>query len=407
VTLSSAAGVPAALALLPVREGGRRERFALARRLGIGLAGLLDRLARLSVTRSGALVLLWGIVTLTAIAWIPRIVIDTDYLSFFDADDPVRRDFAAINRLLSGAVPLFVVLSADEAGAFREPALLRQVEALQARIDALPGVGRSLSIVEPLRLLNRAVEGGDPAQERLPDTRAGVTELVFMLPKADLMRFATIDQSAVNLMVRSGEVGSAALRRLTGRIEAAIEEADLPAAIRADVTGNAVLLSRAADGVAEGQPRTVGFAALTIFVLLSIGLRSLRLGLVAMIPNIVPVLIFFGVLGSGIARLSLPTGLIGSIALGIAIDDTMHFLVAYQKMRSRGASSAEAAQHCIAQVGRPIVMTSIMLVIGFLVVLSSGFATLQEFGYLTALTMAICLSTDLILLPALLIRTRA
>ena len=85
----------------------------------------------------------------------------------------------------------------------------------------------------------------------------------------------------------------------------------------------------------------------------------------------------------------------------------MHFLVAYQKKRSRGASSAEAAQHCIAQVGRPIVMTSIMLVIGFLVVLSSGFATLQEFGYLTALTMAICLSTDLILLPALLIRSRA
>jgi predicted RND superfamily exporter protein len=406
VTLSSAAGVPAALALLPVREGGRRERFALARRLGIGLAGLLDRLARLSVTRSGALVLLWGIVTLTAIAWIPRIVIDTDYLSFFDADDPVRRDFAAINRLLSGAVPLFVVLSADEAGAFREPSLLRQVEALQARIDALPGVGRSLSFVEPLRLLNRAVEGGDPAQERLPDTRAGITELVFMLPKADLMRFATIDQSAVNLMVRSGEVGSAALRRLTGRIEAAIEEADLPAAIRADVTGNAVLLSRAADGVAEGQPRTVGFAALTIFVLLSIGLRSLRLGLVAMIPNIVPVLIFFGALGVGAAPLSLPTSLIGAIALGIAIDATAHYVIRYRSERLAGCSPEEAVRNTTASVGRPVLIAAAMLTVGFLSVALSEFATLRQFGVLTAFTMVVCALADLTLLPALLIRLR-
>ena len=102
-----------------------------------------------------------------------------------------------------------------------------------------------------------------------------------------------------------------------------------------------------------------------------------------------------------------PTSLIGCIALGIAIDDTMHFLVAYQRQRSQGASPEVAVRHCIRQVGRPIVMTSIMLVVGFLVILASGFGTLREFGYLTALTMAICLTTDLILLPALLVRLRA
>ena len=126
-----------------------------------------------------------------------------------------------------------------------------------------------------------------------------------------------------------------------------------------------------------------------------------------MVPNVVPVLIFFGILGAGVAPLSLPTSLIGCIALGIAIDDTMHFLVAYLYQRSGGKSPEEAARHCIQKVGRPIVMTSIMLVVGFLVILASGFATLREFGYLTALTMAICLTTDLILLPALLVRLRA
>jgi hypothetical protein len=131
------------------------------------------------------------------------------------------------------------------------------------------------------------------------------------------------------------------------------------------------------------------------------------MALIAMAPNIAPVLIFFGILGAGVAPLSLPTSLIGSIALGIAIDDTMHYLVAYRTARAQGLDPPAAATHCIRQVGRPIIMTRVMLIVGFLVILASGFATLREFGYLTALTMAICLSTDLVLLPALLVRTRA
>ena len=406
VTLSSLTGVPAVLALLPVPQGGRRERIGLARRMGGGLAALLATLACVSVARPRALMLFWAAITLIAVALIPRIVIDTDYLSFFDADDPVRRDFAAINRLLSGAVPLFVVLSADEPGAFREPELLERVAAMQQRIDALPGVSRSLSFLEPLRLLNRAIEGGDPAEERLPDTRGAVSELVFMLPKPDLMRFATIDHSAMNLMVRSGEVGSAAVRRLTASIEAILAEARLPAGIRADVTGNAVLLSRAADGVAEGQPRTVGLAALTIFALVSLGLRSVRLGLVAMVPNVVPVLIFFGALGAGAAPLSLPTSLIGAIAMGIAIDATAHYVIRYREERLAGRSPEDAVRSTTASVGRPVVIAATMLTVGFLSVALSEFATLRQFGMLTAFTMVVCALTDLTLLPALLVRSR-
>lgn len=88
----------------------------------------------------------------------------------------------------------------------------------------------------------------------------------------------------------------------------------LPHDLVTTVTGNALLLDRAADGVARRQPLTVGLAALAIFALLALGLGSLRLGLVAMVPNVVPVLIFFGVLGTGATTLSLPTSQIGSVA---------------------------------------------------------------------------------------------
>jgi predicted RND superfamily exporter protein len=404
VTLISLTGVPAALALLPVRAGGRRERSWLAERLGALLERGLAALARFAQRRPRPVILAWSAITLVALAAVPSIVIDTDYLSFFDAHAEVRREFDAINRLLAGAVPLYVVLEGGTPGALREPAVLRRIEALQARIDALPGVSRTLSFLDGLRVLNRAIEADDPGEERLPDTRGGVTELLFMFPKGDLARFSTVNQSAANLIVRTGEVGSAAMRALTQRIEATLDGGTLPEGIRAAVTGNAILLNRAADGVARSQPRTVGVAAFAIFGLLSVGLRSPRLGLVAMIPNVVPVVIFFGILGLGVAPLSLPTSLIGSVALGIAIDATAHYLVRYRAERRAGCSPEQAVQRTGVRVGRPIAIAAAMLVLGFLSVCFSEFATLRQFGFLSALTMTVCLLTDLLLLPALLVR---
>ncbi len=94
------------------------------------------------------------------------------------------------------------------------------------------------------------------------------------------------------------------------------------------------------------------------------------------------------------------------MALGIAIDDTMHFLVRYRRARRAGRDAAAASRECVREVGRPIAITSVMLVLGFAVVALSGFETLSEFGALIGLTMGVCLATDLVLLPAILVRAR-
>jgi predicted RND superfamily exporter protein len=311
VTLISLTGIPAALMLLPLRRGVRGgARLRLARRLGALLDRALLACADRARRSSGAVIAVFAGLAALAAALVPRVVIDTDYLSFFDEEAEVRREFEAVNRLLAGVVPLFLVVEGAEAGGLRDPQALASIERLQRRIDAVPDVSRTLSFLDTMRVLNRAIEGDDPAAERLPDTRAGVTELFFLIPKSDLQRLATVDQSRANLIIRTGEVGSEALRGLSERIQAAVATEPLPAGFSSDLTGNAILLTRAADDVARAQPRTVALAALTIFLLLSAGLRSLRLGLVAMIPNVVPVLVFFGILGAGAAPLSLPTSLI-------------------------------------------------------------------------------------------------
>jgi predicted RND superfamily exporter protein len=398
VTLLSVTAVPAALSLLPLEHPTMARGAALYERrtvLSAWVGRSIDRalvgLGHVSVRHPSMILCGWAILAAAALALIPRIVIDTDYLTVFDSDSPVRTDFAEVNRLLAGAVPIYVVFRGTEEGTFREPETLRAIEDFQGRLERTPG----------------ALRGGRPEEERIPDTRAGVAEAVFSIPKEKLRRFATSNHSSTNLVVRTGELGSAAVRRLEGRILAELARTPVPTDVRTGVTGSTILINRSADGIAGNQITQVGAAATTILILVCIAFRSIRIGLLSMVPNIVPVLLFFGALGAGAATLSIATSLIGSIALGIAIDDTVHFLVTYNRERWEGRTPEEAVLHSIRRVGRPIVMTSLMLVIGFLVLLVSGFVTLREFGYLTAITMAICLSTDLGLLPALLLRARA
>lgn len=408
ITLLTLTGLPAVLALLPPRREVSvlpatvvriSERLALA--VDTGLGGL----HAFAIRRNGA-VILGAVVAAGVASWaIPRIVVDTDYVSFFDADDPVRLDFAAVNRLLSGAIPLYVTVDGGAPAAFRDPRILRSLEALQARIDGIDGVSHSASMIDTLRVMNRAVERDDPAEERIPDTSAGVMELLQLAPKDEMGRFVNGNQSRANLIVRTGEVGSAAIRELVAALRAEIR-AELGEGMSAEPVGNAILLARSADGIAGAQARALGLASLAIFGLVTIALRSWRLGLIALLPNVFPVLLFFGLLGLGFAPLSLPTSLIGAVALGIAIDDTVHFLVRYRRERDAGATPAEASRRTGFSVGRPIAITSAMLSAGFGVIALSSFATLQEFGLLFATTIGLCLVADLLLLPALLIRLR-
>jgi predicted RND superfamily exporter protein len=216
-----------------------------------------------------------------------------------------------------------------------------------------------------------------------------------------------LDPSRANVVVRTGEVGSAAIRDLVARIEATLAATPLPHVTGHAVTGNGVLIARSSDAVAEAQPRTIGAAALAIFAVVAMTFRSAGLGLLVMVPNLVPVAIFFGLLGAGVAPLSLPTSLIGSISLGIAIDGTVHYVVRYRREREAGASPEQAVVAATRAVGRPIVIATTMLCVGFGIVAFSSFATLRQFGGLAAATMAICMASDLVLLPALLMRFRS
>jgi len=402
-------GVPAVLALLPLRasgEGGEALYAAqtrLSEAVRRAMEGGLGVLGRWQVRHARLVVVFWICVGTLAVSQIPNIVTDTDFITFFRADSQVRRDFDAVNRLLTGAVPIYVVLQGQDEGTFREPEALRTVERLQKRLESLPGVTSVVSAVDLIKIARQAMEQGDPAAARIPDTRQELAELMFMVPKEKLRSFATSNHSSANILVRTDRLGSASLRALEDEIDAELAKESLPKGVHGEVTGNAIRINRGADGIAGNQIAQMALAIGAIFVVVTVIFRKVGLGTLAMPTNVMPVFNFYGMLGAGAATMSIPTSLIGSVALGIAVDDTCHFLQQFRHLRAAGKSAEDAALHCIIEVGRPMVVTSIMLVAGFLVMLFSSFATLQQFGYLTAITMGLCLATDVGMLPALLV----
>ncbi|MCC6847760.1 MAG: MMPL family transporter [Deltaproteobacteria bacterium] len=410
MSLVAVTGVPALLACLPVprkqRGAARGVAGRVSRRLGAAIERLLAALADLATRRPTPILVTWTGITLAAAAAIPSIVVDTDYLSFFDARSDVRRDFATTSERLVGAVPIYLTVSGPGEGAFREPVNVQALERLQGLIDRVPGVSTTLSIVDLLAVLHRAVERDDPVFETAPTTRKEIADLLFLVPKNKLRRFANANHSRVNLLVRTAVTGSAEVAALKRRLEEAIAAAALPPELTATITGNTIVFTQASDGIAGNQLASMALTAATILLLVTTSFRSPRVGLVAMAPNVAPVVVFFGLLGAGLADLSLPTSLIGSVALGIAIDDTAHFIVNYQRLRATGLAAPEAAATCLRELGTPIVTTSLMLTAGYLVLTLSGFATLRQFGWLSALTIQICLWGDLLMLPALLSRIR-
>lgn len=407
--LIAVTGLPALVAMLPlpvIATGGEAERGAPIQVLARAIDAFLARTATLATTWPTTILIGWGVLIAAAAAVIPYTVVDTDYLSFFDARSDVRRDFARASERLVGAAPIYIMVSGAGEGAFREPANVEALERLQRLVDAVPGVNATLSIVDFLADLNRAYEGGAASAERVPATREEISSLLFMIPKAKLRRFANANHSRVNLLVRTAASGSAGVGALHRRLDAAIVAAHLPPELTAVVTGSTVVFAEASDSIAGNQLASMVLSAASILLLMVVSLRSLPIGLVAMAPNIGPVVVFFGLLGAGIADLSLPTSLIGSVALGIALDDTAHYIVNYQRMRADGMTAADAAARCLRELGIPIVTTSLMLIAGYLVLMFSGFATIRQFGWLSALTIFICLWGDLLMLPALLARTR-
>lgn len=400
--VSTAATLLAALTLVPLLLGRARDTVQ-----GGDLAAEPDRLERafsaladFDARHAGAILSLAFVGCALAVVAATRIEVNLPVIENFGEETEIRLAYQEVDRLFGGANQFYVMLQAEEKGAFERPDWLREVASLQTWLTDQPEIGGTTSVVQYLEVLNEAIGPDDPPARRIPDSENLIAQLLLFGANEELDVLLDRAHQVITIMVRSTATETSEFNRLAQRIDERLEA--LPAGITGYTTGNAILLTRAADRIARGQAISLALAGLMIGVLLVGYFRSLRLGLFALVPNMIPVLLYFGLLGATGITLNNSTALMGSIVLGIAVDDTLHLLVEYRRGLARFIGDKQAAlRHALTHVGRAISCTTLAVCAGLLVVGASALQNQAEFGMLGAATLAIAWLVDVTVTPAL------
>ncbi len=380
--------VPAALSLGEQRvRGSREDRFDR----------LAARLARFDLRHRRAIFAVAAVIFALSVVGMTRIRVNTDFVSNFPPGHPVRSDFEAISDYLDGAGGIQVVLEADTRDAFKEPANLRELQSLQRWLEEQPEVGSTTSLVDYLRVIHAGFLGEDPQATPIPDSKRLISQLLFFGADPEMRRFVDSAAYGSSILVRYRTQDSASMNAFLDRLEARL--ARLPERIDAWVSGDTVLLARTVDSVSRGQVRSLSVAFVAIFAALAILFRSLRVGFLALVPNVLPVAFYFGLLGLTGVSLNPTTAVIACLALGVAVDDTIHYFARFRGVASGADDEAKAAVSALRIVGRPITVTSIALVLGFGAATTAQLYNQAEFGALTAITLGFAWIVDIFLTP--------
>lgn len=323
-----------------------------------------------------------------------RVHTGTDILSGLPDTSPLRDDFKTLNARFDGANRFGVLIDGYTADALLQRAHIDAIADLQQQLAELPGVGTASSFLDTARVVNRSLRG-DVA---LPSSSTLKQLIVFAAPGEIYDQVDPQFQRAL-LILTTTLTDTAALSDLLTDIEALTSE--LPGSLQASTVGGSVELAQTISRLAQGQGVSLGIAMVAIFVVLCVVFASVRVGALTMLPNLLPVAIYFGLLGLAGIPLGPTTSLVACIVLGIAVDDTLHYLLRFNHIARAAADEQHAAQAAIQAVIRPITLTTLALCLGFLTLSGSALAEQARFGLLAALTLALAWVSDLVLTPAL------
>ena len=361
----------------------------------------LLRLTLLSERRAKLVVVLGVLVVLGSLAGLPRLKTGANVLEYFHKNDRVRVDAEFVDENLGGTTTLEIFIDTGKPDGLKEPAVLTQMQDLADYMEGLDGVGGTISLADFVGELRRVQRGGAEEERRVPDTRAEVSQLLLMLDDpTELERMADFDfaRGRITATVQMSKVTS--LTQHLDDLETRLEERFTPLGVKASATGQSRLIHNMEKYLLSTMVNSLGLAFLLVGVLMAFALRSVKLGAFSMIPNVTPIAVALGTMAWVGMRLDPATATTGAVALGLVVDDTLHYLHQFREWAVRGVSLEEATERTIRVTGRALVMTTVILVAAFCSMLVASFTPTNNFGLLSAYTITLALVADLIVLPA-------
>lgn len=337
-----------------------------------------------------------------AVWYTGNIQVETNLIDYFKAKSPVRTALSFVENRLSGVGTLDISLVGDSENAFKEPEHLNIIDTLQQHIKTLDSVDVVNSFVDYIKEMNQSFHNENPAYYTIPESRAAVAQYLLLYDSDEIEDFINDSYDQARIAIRISEHSSLRQAEIVSSIQRFISKMNVPH-LNIRITGRAVQDVNTIDALVKGQVYSLSVAIGIIGVIMVFVLRSLAIGGLSLVPNLFPIIVNFGIMGLFGIPLNTATALIAAVAIGISVDDTIHFLSEYKKKRSEGSTISGSIDEVISLKGRAIVSSSLILCIGFSVLVLSRFVPTANFGILSAIIMITALIGDLLVLPSILL----
>ena len=396
--------LPAVLALVPVsakRLNGRPSKSSVMDRF-------LSGIGHFSTTHPVPILIVSSLIVGLSIFAALQIRFSHDVLKWFPEKNEIRRATEKIDHELRGTLNLEVIIDAGNENELYNPALLKRIDKAAADTESLEFeevfVGKAWSLATILKEINQALNENRSDYYRIPSNRDLIAQEFLLFENSgsdDLEDVVDSQFSKARFTIKGPFKDAVKYNRLIDTVNRYFDE-NFPGET-ITLTGLMVLMSRTVNNAIISMTRSYVIALVVITVLMIILIGRFRIGLLSMIPNLAPILIMLGIIGATPFKMDLFTMMVASIAIGLAVDDTIHFMHNFRRYYEQSGDPKQAVYETLHTTGRAMLVTSIVLSIGFFIFVFASMNNLFAFGLLTAITILMALAADYLVAPALMV----
>jgi len=348
----------------------------------------------LSCALAAGLFFLWGI---------SKLKVESDIMASFPKNSLIAKDNNYIESRLMGLLPVEIIAEATNDASILQPGILNNIVTLQRHLKSFPEITNSLSVADYIQKTHQIVKGSKQYPYSIPTTEkeaADYVKLASVYGNKYMNSLYSKELRDARISVRMKQVGSSRYQEIINSIKEYIRSHLDTTILSWHITGIVPLLINVQDNILWSEIQSFSLAFLLTFVSTAVALKSVKIGLISIIPNLLPITITLGFMGLTGMKLDAATIMIASIALGISVDNTIHIFYRFKKEISIDGDYSKAVCHTLQGVGRTALFTSLSAVFGFMVFSFSSFKPIQYFGVLTSITILNAIIADLLISPS-------
>lgn len=369
------------------------------------LKAQMPKVVAFDIKHSKAILVVFALILVGAGIGVQKLRVDFNFLVEFKPKVEWRQHTEYVNEHMGGVLSVVYLFDTQSPDGIKSVELLREIEGLQEVAKSMDVVQYTVSVVDIVKEMNQAFHGGDPAYYKIPEDREMLAQLLLVYELSggkEMNDVLNLDRSETALQVRLKLVGASEVRKFTEAMDAYLAKHPMANA-KVEISGIGLLWVKMADyiSITQVEAYAITFALICFAMIVAFG--SVRLGLLAMIPNLFPIVLTLGFMGWFDWHLDYFRLLLATIAIGIAVDDTIHFVSCYKREFEDCGRYKEALERTLPEVGPAMIAMTAILVVSFSAYYASSLAIVASFGFLLSLTIGAAAISDLLLMPTLLL----